>query len=219
MTKAKTKAAKKPKKKAPPARAPAAVRAPAPAPAAAAPAPVVVGAGRILVFDMQHEEQNNWCWAAVAASVGNYYAEEEEWDQCTVANRELRREDCCGDGAAGPCNVYGYLASALNRVHCLQNWAIAHRATFDMVVGEINAGRPVCVRVAWRGGGAHFVAITGYSDPDPAIAQVLVQDPFYQYQDIAWSDFLIVYRPVGAQQGDWTDTYTTQAPVAQDGPQ
>jgi peptidase C39-like protein len=175
-----------------------------------APAPERIGAGKILAFVMQQEEQDNWCWAAVAASVGDYYAAQETWEQCEVANLELLRDDCCGDGAAGPCNVYGYLASALNRVHCLQNWQIAVRVAFAVVVGEINAGRPVCVRVAWRGGGAHFVVITGYDDPDPNVARVLIQDPYFQHQDIAWSDFLNVYRPVNTQPGDWTDTYLTQ---------
>ncbi|WP_428659162.1 C39 family peptidase [Reyranella sp.] len=175
---------------------------------------------KTLTFIMQHEEQYNWCWAAVAASVGDYFTQAGTWKQCAVANLELRRNDCCAAGGDGPCNIYGYLASALNRVHCLQNWAIGQRVAFDVVVGEIDGGRPVCVRVAWRGGGAHFVAITGYSDPDPTIAHVLVQDPLFQYHDIAWSDFLDYYKPTGLHQGYWTDTYRTRAPeVAQDGPQ
>jgi hypothetical protein len=182
----------------------------------AGPAAVPAGAGHILIFTMQQEIQTNWCWAAVAASVGNYYAGQETWDQCTVANLELHRTDCCGSGGAGPCNVYGYLASALNRVDCLQNWAIAQRAVFEKVLCEIDHGRPVCVRVAWRGGGAHFVAITGYSNRDPEDARMLIQDPLFQYQDIPWIDFLDVYLPLpappaGSLQGDWTDTYYTQA--------
>ena len=58
---------------------------------------------------------------------------------------ELMRSDCCDGGAAdGPCNVYGFLASSLNRVHCLKSWAIDQCAAFAAVCDEIDSGRPVC---------------------------------------------------------------------------
>jgi hypothetical protein len=179
--------------------------------------PRAAGGAKVLAFAMQDQKQINWCWAAVAASVGDFFAGQPTWDQCTIANEELMRTDCCDGGATGPCNVYGYLASSLNRVHCLKSWAISQRAVFAAVCDEIDSGRPVCLRVAWRGGGAHFVAITGYSDRDPSLARMRIEDPFYPYHDIAWTDLLIVYAPAGSFQGDWTDTYYTMAPAAQAG--
>jgi hypothetical protein len=180
-------------------------------------APALAVAGSVLSFNMQDQQQINWCWAAVAASVGDFFAGQPTWDQCTIANQELMRSDCCDGGADGPCNVYGFLASSLNRVHCLKSWAIDQRAAFAAVCDEIDSSRPVCLRVAWRGGGAHFVAITGYSDRDPSLARVRIEDPVYRYHDIAWTDFLTAYAPAGSLQGDWTDTYYTTAPVAQAG--
>ena len=44
-------------------------------------------------------------------------------------------------GAGGPCNVYGYLDDALQ-----------------------DLGLPLGIRVAWSGGGAHFIAATGTED-------------------------------------------------------
>ena len=71
------------------------------------------GPWRRLDFDMQDQEQSKWCWAAVGASVALYYEPQASWTQCRVANEQLERNDCCGNGAAGACNQYGFLASAL----------------------------------------------------------------------------------------------------------
>ena len=67
---------------------------------------------------MEFQVQTNWCWAAVATSVDAYYRHGTgaPMPMCEVANSELGRTDCCTTGAAGPCNVYGTLASALFRV-------------------------------------------------------------------------------------------------------
>ncbi len=69
-----------------------------------------------LDFWMQHQQQTNWCWAAVATSVSHFFNPASTWTQCAVANGELNRNDCCGSGASGPCNVYGFLGSSLTRV-------------------------------------------------------------------------------------------------------
>lgn len=47
------------------------------------------------------------------------------------------------------------------------------------LVAQIDQGRPVAAEIAWQGGGAHFVAITGYSESadSPPQYSVYVQDP------------------------------------------
>src|SRR5918911_1240122 len=71
---------------------------------------------RLLPFNMQPQQQTNWCWAATSTSVDHYYDPGSGWTQCGVADGELGRTDCCGAGAAGPCNVYGTLDTSLQRV-------------------------------------------------------------------------------------------------------
>jgi len=47
-------------------------------------------AWHLLDFSMQQQDQTNWCWAAVAASVVRYYHADTQWTQCRIAEGELR---------------------------------------------------------------------------------------------------------------------------------
>jgi len=156
-----------------------------------------------LDFMMQHQQQTNWCWAAVSTSVALFYDPASTWTQCLVANGELGRTDCCGTGASGPCNVYGYLDTSLSRVGHLDHWA-GGTATFAAVEGEVDGGRPLCLRTAWSGGGAHFLAIIGYRILQNMLA---VDDPFYGKSDVSYTTFLTAYQG----SGSWTHTYYTEA--------
>ena len=126
-----------------------------------------------LIFTMQAQQQSNWCWAAVSTSISHFYDSTSSWTQCEVANTQLGRTDCCGAGASGACNVYGYLDLGLQEVghfDHLQNGTV----TFQALRNEIVASRPLGIRVAqWSGGGAHFIAAIGAEEGD----LVLVGDP------------------------------------------
>lgn len=158
-----------------------------------------------LNFTMQHQQQNNWCWAAVSTSVALYFDPTTTWTQCTVANGELSRSDCCTTGASTSCNVYGSLASSLTRVGHLDHWN-ASAASFQAVDDEIDAHRPLGVRVAWSGGGAHFLAVVGYLEG--AVDYVAVDDPIYGKTDLAYDTLKTAYQSVG---DSWTHSYYTRA--------
>jgi len=157
-----------------------------------------------LSFQMQHQQQTNWCWAAVSTSVALYYDPLSNWTQCTVANGELGRSDCCGTGASTSCNVYGYLDSALSRVGHLDHMD-GSVAGFQAVDDEIDAGRPVGIRVAWSGGGAHFLAIIGYLED--VQNYVAVDDPIYGKSDVSYDTLRTSYQG----SGTWTHSYYTKA--------
>ena len=156
-----------------------------------------------LDFAMQHQQQTNWCWAAVATSVALFYDPASTWTQCGVANGELSRNDCCGAGANGPCNVYGFLDSSLTRVGHLDHMT-GSSSTFAQVQTEINGGRPLCARTAWAGGGAHFLAIIGYRIRNNMLA---VDDPWYGKSDVTYATFNSSYQG----SGSWTHSYFTRA--------
>jgi hypothetical protein len=156
-----------------------------------------------LDFSMQHQQQTNWCWAAVSTSVALFFSPSSGWTQCAVANGELNRNDCCGTGASGPCNVYGFLDTALTRVGHLDHFA-GGTSTFSQIQSEINGGRPLGVRTAWSGGGAHFLAIIGYRIRNNMLA---VDDPFYGKSDVGLSTFTSSYQ----SSGSWTHSYFTKA--------
>lgn len=155
-----------------------------------------------LDFSMQAQQQTNWCWAAVSTSVALFYDPASTWTQCAVANGELGRNDCCGTGASGPCNVYGFLGSSLNRVGHLASQT-GSSSTFATVRAEIDAGRPLGVRTAWSGGGAHFLCIIGYRIYEQMLA---VDDPWYGKSDVDYATFSSSYQG----SGSWTHSYFTQ---------
>ncbi len=156
-----------------------------------------------LDFWMQHQQQTNWCWAAVATSVSHFFNPASTWTQCAVANGELNRNDCCGSGASGPCNVYGFLGSSLTRVGH-HDHTTSGTATFAQVQAEVDGGRPLCARTAWSGGGAHFLAIIGYRSLGQMLA---VDDPWYGKSDVSYTTFLTSYQG----SGSWTHSYYTTA--------
>jgi hypothetical protein len=151
---------------------------------------------------MQTQQQANWCWAATSVSVAQYYDAATTWTQCAVANGELGRSDCCGVGATGPCNVPNTLNTALTRVGHL-NTMVGGTVTRETLHQELRAGRPVCARTAWSGGGAHFVAVTGYAPGD----LIEIDDPVSGVSDVDYDVFTTAYLGTGS----WTHSYFTQA--------
>ena len=63
-----------------------------------------------LVFSIQKQLQTQWCWAAVSTSVSLYFNRSSTWTQCTVANKNLKRSDCCG--SPSNCNTPSVLVAA-----------------------------------------------------------------------------------------------------------
>lgn len=145
-----------------------------------------------LAFTMQNQQQTNWCWCAVTVSVANYYG--DSLNQCGFANTALSRNDCCGAGGPGPCNVTNDLVTPLTTAGHLASWQ-SSAPTFQQIRSEIDNGRPVTTHVAWSGGGGHFVAVTGYLTGSTEF--VAVQDPLGTASDLRLSSFISSYQGTG----------------------
>ena len=157
----------------------------------------------VLRFTMQQQQQSNWCWAATSVSIAKFYDPATTWTQCAMANGQLSRTDCCGAGASGPCNVYGYLDGSLQRCGHLDHWA-SGTVPYAGVSGEMQAGRPLGIRVAWSGGGAHFIAATGVEEG----GMVVVSDcGSGSTSVVAYTTLQTAYNG----SGTWTDSYYTKA--------
>ena len=156
-----------------------------------------------LTFTMQAQTQSNWCWAATSTSVSRYYSFLSRWTQCTVANAELGLTGCCIHPVPGPCNVPWFLDRALTRTNNFVS--ITGPQTFAAVRDEIDAGRPVGVRIGWSGGGGHFMCIYGYS---LIMGQEYfdIDDPIYGKSHLSVTDFSSNYQG----SGTWTHTYFTK---------
>ncbi|MDX1996772.1 MAG: papain-like cysteine protease family protein [Thermoanaerobaculia bacterium] len=165
----------------------------------------------ILPAFMQKQQQANWCWSAAGTSVGIFF-QTGSWTQCDTATGCLNQlnpgktYNCCSN--AKPCNVYGYLDVSLT--YCLSYASmVSGTVSATTVEGQINMGRPVCVRVAWTGGGAHFLAMSGYSYPeaDPSAVTIYLQDSIYGSSSMKFTNFPSKYHGGGT----WTHTYYTKS--------
>ncbi|HEU4905250.1 MAG TPA: papain-like cysteine protease family protein [Solirubrobacterales bacterium] len=158
-----------------------------------------------LAFSVQPQQRTLWCWAAVAVSVADYYAPPTSWTQCSLASAQFGEADCCANGASKSCNRVWRLDKALSDVGALSQMdsAPADSGGLPAPVGrEIDAGRPVGIRIGWDKGG-HFIVLDGYRDDG---AMVALEDPLYGSSDLPTA---ILYR--GYQgRGSWTHTYFTK---------
>jgi len=157
-------------------------------------------------FAGQSQLQTYWCWAAVSASVADFYGG-NSWTQCSIAGAELNLA-CCGDPtAAAPCNKPYYLQRALTRVGHLANWTSGN-VDISTLKQEIGGSRPLCCRIEWAnsGGDGHFVTLTGWSIDDTGIEYVDVEDPFSGFVQLPKKKFESGYYNSGDQ---WTHSYFT----------
>jgi hypothetical protein len=157
-----------------------------------------------LSFAVQHQLQDQWCWAAVSTSIAGHYGS-TSWTQCSVANRELGQSTCCADGSTSACDQPWYLDRALKRVGALKKVEKGKPGDLKKVRKEIDGRRPVGIRIGWSGGGGHFVTIEGYRSDGATIA---IEDPWYGASDVPFAAMSGSYQG----SGSWTHTYFTRKP-------
>jgi hypothetical protein len=170
-------------------------------------------------FAMQTQEQDQWCWAAVAVSVALKYDAATPWTQCSLASALYSGQgnplDCCG-ADCDACNLPQSLSQVFGVTHNMNGAAIGHAIALAAMEGEIRADRPVAVRIGWPpdNSSGHFVAICGVSRGDDGTVYVDVGDPSSDdaatdnLKHMSLSEFSGNYGLVG---GSWTWTYLTRA--------
>ncbi len=157
--------------------------------------------GNPINFTMQQQQQTQWCWAAVSTSINLYYHPASGQTQCAVANVAMNQTTCCQNGGSAQCNQPWFLDQALQLVNNLNAWSPG-KAALATVKAEIDACRPFCLRIAWKGGGGHFVVVRGYS-----WAGMNIADPWYGNSVMNYATFPSYYHGGGT----WTDNYTTRS--------
>jgi hypothetical protein len=188
--------------------------------------PVVI-AQKLLRFRIQRQEHSEWCWAAVAASINNYFDPASKLEQCTVANRVLRHkidfpdDECCGgcDGCKCCCHPHlcnrpEELEEALKKIYKWRN-TLERALRFDEVQREIDNGRPIGVGITWISGNdapgsssnGHFVVIRGYRILSNGARQVYVADPLNASGLVDFDEFRLAYYG----EGQWTETDFVQS--------
>ena len=163
-----------------------------------------VAGWRRLTVKEQSQQQTEWCWDASSLSIHAYYDPDSTWTQCAFAGRKIGRSDCCTHPGSDVCNQPNYPDEALT---LLGNFAgLAGALAMPAVKTEIDAGRPVSVRIGWSEGGGHNPVIVGYRS-DSGGDWVAVADPWYGPSDVRLATFSTAYQG----SGSWTDTYRTRS--------
>jgi hypothetical protein len=163
-------------------------------------------------FMMQQQQEDEWCWAAVAVSIHQFLdpAKAGEWTQETLATAMLQKLGAIPPGidcSERPdlCNMPAGLDTALSTAGnlsapgCLQG----KNLPFEILRVWIDDKLPVCARIVWDDGGAHFIALDGYRVFSSGAQQVHVQDPLFGPSFQLYDDLLSDYPPGGS----WQDTY------------
>lgn len=162
----------------------------------------------VLQLNIEQQQLEHWCWAAISASIGCYYRT-GDWRQQQLAN-EVLGMTCSGAAMSMnqqlTANHPYYLDWGLLHVGCLGHWSKG-KPPLELLQYEINAERPVCLRIAWFTGGAHYVVIKGYN---PRTGDLYVEDPLHGFSMIRYRDFPSKYHRAG---GIWTETFWTQHPT------
>lgn len=159
-------------------------------------------ASKKLPFAMQRQQQSNWCWAANAVSVGNFFYGPDKYTQCGVVNTCQGKNTCCADPAG--CNQPGFLGQALEATHSFDHWEVGS-TPYETIQQRINVGEPVGNRVLWTNGGgaAHFTMITGYNDDG---SKITIQDSIFGESIVAYGSYPSQYHGGGS----WSATYYTR---------
>lgn len=154
----------------------------------------------LLLFNMQKQLENQWCWAATSTSVSLFYNPASGWTQCLVAE-QIMGSGCCMFPA--PCDYPSYLDQALSTT---ENYvAMSGTMSFSQIENELSQGRVIGARVGWNGGGGHFMVIYGCRQ-STGIKYLSIDDPIYGKSELPESTFLNAYRSAGK----WTHSYTTK---------
>jgi len=161
-------------------------------------------AAMYLGLNEQHQQQDNWCWAATTVSISLFYDPSSTWTQCTLVNKAFNQTTCCTDGSSSACNQGWWPNLSLPITGNLASYTNAS-ASLETVIAEINSGRPISIAIWWDGGGGHNPAIDGYDNTNPDSPTIDIQDPWYGPSTQDFNSFPSNYNG-GAS---WGNTYFT----------
>jgi hypothetical protein len=137
-------------------------------------------ATNVLQFCGEWQEQSEWCWAAASASVSSYYFQRgngKRYRQCEIVQSLLFPDrNCCGNPSI--CNAQGPLDKGMKLIDHFSHLT-SGAVGLGTIRAEIDAQRPISVRVILQSGLEHIVLIYGYSENsqlcvwNPAIGNIL----------------------------------------------
>lgn len=166
----------------------------------------------ILDFYLQRQILDQWCWAAVAASISLSYDPNSTWQQSVLA-AHLINGSCLnvtdpGSPAAGSCNQPFSLITALK--NCTHNyaWDVNRHLTLAEIQYQISNRWPLCCLINWPNyNDSHYIVIHGYTGSLLAISDPEIDDTRYlDYYSMVNNNY---------RGGQWVHSYGTQSSLIQ----
>lgn len=134
----------------------------APAHAETAPAVTATQGLKSLNMEPQAQQEDLWCWAGASTVVANYYG--ANVSQNEFCNRAKGRADLTSPCPNTTGDIYD-VRRAWNSLGIYGSTTNYRTLTFSEIKREIDAGRPVQVRIQWKSNGmGHFLVIEGYNE-------------------------------------------------------
>jgi hypothetical protein len=164
-------------------------------------------------FSLEHQQQDQWCWAAVTLGICGFYGDQTWQQQCDVVNdifAAIRGSvDCCQNGRTLPCNMSWTLSVVLNSANHL-NTPIRGVVTFADLMQEIEVGhRPVAIRIMFSDlVTAHFIVLVGCAQTADGKQWVKIADPSLATGSVTTIEYSALtnnYRPGST----WDESYFT----------
>jgi hypothetical protein len=162
---------------------------------------------------VEHQIEDNWCWAAVAVSIHNFLNppaapatplqdQGQLATQVLLADGQIPAGVRC-DRTPGLCDYPGRLDEALAATGNLRKVFPNNHLDYPSLKACINKDLPVAARIVWRGGSAHFIVLDGYTELANGDVLISVQDPLYGPSLQYYGDLINDYPPGGG----WQDTF------------
>ena len=160
-----------------------------------------------LVFDMQLQQWDNWCWAATASSISHYYGPDYHLSQDEIVGRALGlpppwvSDESWNRGAT--------MLTGLCIVRC-ESSTYPGFASLRQVLRQLDLGNPVCVQIKWPSNRGHAVVIHGGWFDEAGDDHFLVGDPGFGCSfPLPGRELRDDYLEVG---GRWVQTYQVRKP-------
>jgi hypothetical protein len=160
-------------------------------------------------FPMEHQQQNDWCWNAVAVSMAHYFAPDSKLTQDELAAQLLHIP--LKQAATPLADQPDWLQSALAHLDLLGAF-IPRQLSFSEIQQQLVQKLPVCAHIVWNeGGGSHYVVISGYHVPPSGGPQLYVSDPLLQPGNVStfsfdWFCYDYSTGHDTSGEGTWVDT-------------
>lgn len=144
----------------------------------------IVTDSKDLEIKAQPQMQNQLCWAAVSATVINYY-NDTKYQDCDIA-RVAFNSDCCNNPqSCNKQNSVDFISDAIKNVAEVETKVMLGQVSIEKIKSLLNGGNPLVLRVASRFNG-HFIVVTGYiayrhKTTGKEKMTLMIKDPMWGY--------------------------------------